>query len=57
MAALMAEGLEVSEIAAATGWSENYVRWLVQQTYRKLDVSGQVALVRQVLAADALPRR
>ena len=57
MAALMAEGLKVSEIAAAQGWSENYVRWLVQQTYRKLDVSGQVALVRQVLAADALPRR
>ena len=57
MAALMAEGLKVSEIAAAQGWSENYVRWLVQQTYRKLDVSGQVALVRQVLAADTLPRR
>ena len=57
MAALMAEGLKVSEIAAAQGWSENYVRWLAQQTYRKLDVSGQVALVRQVLAADALPRR
>ena len=56
MAALLAEGLKVSEIAAAQGWRENYVRWLVQQTYRKLDVSGQVALVRQVLAADALPR-
>ena len=57
MAALMAEGLKVSEIAVVQGWSENYVRWLVQQTYRKLDVSGQVALVRHVLAADALPRR
>ncbi len=57
MAALMAEGLKVSEIAATAGWSENYVRWLVQQVYRKLDVSGQVALVSQVLAADALPRR
>ncbi len=57
MAALMAGGLKVSEIAAAQGWRENYVRWLVQQTYRKLDVSGQVALVRHVLAADALPRR
>ena len=33
------------------------VRWLIQQVYRKLGVSGQVALVRQVLAADALPRR
>ena len=57
MAALLAEGLRVREIAAATGWSENYVRWLIQQVFRKLGVSGQVALVRQVLAADALPRR
>ena len=57
MAALLAEGLRVREIAAAAGWSENYVRWLVEQTYRKLGVSGQVALVRQVLAADVLPRR
>ena len=57
MAALLAEGLRVREIAAATGWSENYVRWLIQQVFRKLGVSGQVALVRQVLSADALPRR
>ena len=57
MAALLADGLKVREIAAAAGWSEHYVRWLVQQTYRKLGVSGQVALVRQVLAVDALPRR
>ena len=57
VAALLAEGLKVREIAATAGWSENYVRWLVQQLYRKLDVSGQVALARQVLAADALPRR
>ena len=56
-AALLAEGLKVREIAAAQGWSENYVRWLVQQCYRKLDVSGQAALVRVVLAADALPGR
>ena len=55
MAALLAEGLKVREIAAATGWSENYVRWLVQSVYRKQGVSGQVALVRQVLAVDALP--
>ena len=57
MAALLAEGLKVREIAAAQGWRESYVRWLVEQTYRKLGVSGQVALVRQVLAVDALPRR
>ncbi len=57
MAALLAEGLKVRDIAAAEGWSENYVRWLVQQSYRKLGASGQAALVRHVLAADALPRR
>ena len=57
MAALMTEGLMVSEIAAAQGWRENYVRWLVQQVYRKPDVSGHVALVRRVLVANALPQR
>ena len=56
MAALLAEGRKVPEIAAATGWSEDYVRWLTKQAYRKLGASGQVDLVRQVLAADALPR-
>ena len=57
VSALLAEGLPVRRIAAATGLQETYVRWLFQQVYRKLGVSGQVALVRQVLAADALPRR
>ena len=57
MAALLAEGLRVREIAAAGGWSEDYVRWLTKQVYRKLGVSGQVELVRHVLAVDALPRR
>ena len=57
VSALLAEGLRVREIAAATGLQENYVRWLFQQVYRKLGVSGQVALVRHVLAAGALPGR
>ena len=57
MAALLAEGRKVGDIARSQGWSENYVRWLVQQACRRLDVSGQVALVRQVLVADALPGR
>ena len=56
VSALLAEGLPVQEIASATGLRESYVRWLFQQVYRKLGVSGQVALVRQVLAADVLPR-
>ena len=53
---LLAEGLKVREIAAATGFAENYVRWLIQQVYKKLGVSGQLALVRQVLAAAAVPQ-
>ena len=57
MAALLAEGLRVQQIAWDQGWSEHYVRWLVKRVYRKLGISGQVALVQQVLAADALPRR
>ena len=57
MSALLAAGLKVREVAAATGWRENYVRWMIQQVYRKLGASGQVDLVRQVLAAEALPRR
>ena len=57
VAALLAEGRPVSEIAAATGYQPGYVRWLLKQAYRKQGVSGQVALVRRVLAADSLPRR
>ena len=57
MAAQMTEGLRVQQIAGAEGWSEHYVRWLVKQVYRKLGISGQVALVQHVLAVDALPRR
>ena len=57
MAALLAEGLTVREIAAAADWSQDYVRWLTKQAYRKLGLQGQVGLVRHVLAVDTLPRR
>ena len=58
MAARLAEGLRVQEIAADQGWSEEYVRWLVKRVYRKLGITGQqVELARRVLAVDALPRR
>ena len=57
VAALLAEGRSVRDIAAATGYRESYVRWLLKQVYKKQGISGQVALVRQVLAVDALPRR
>ena len=57
VAARLAEGKSVRDIAAAEGHQEGYVRWLLKQIYRKHGLSGQVALVRLVLAADALPRR
>lgn len=56
VSALLAEGMAVREIAAETGFRQSYVRWLFQQVYGKLGVKGQVALVRQVLAVDVLPR-
>ena len=55
VAALLAEGRPVRQIAADTGFRENYVRWLIQQIYRKQGVSGQIDLVRRVLAVDAFP--
>ena len=57
MAALLAEGRSVSEIAETAGYKAGYVRFLLKQAYRKQSLSGQVALVRRVLATYALPRR
>ena len=56
VAAMLAEGRSVHEIAVAANQRESYVRWLMQQAYRKHGLSGQVALVRLVLAADASRR-
>ena len=56
VSALLAEGQSVREIAAASGYRESYVRWLLKRVYKKQGVSGQVALVRLVLAAHTLPR-
>ncbi|MCY4025397.1 MAG: hypothetical protein OXH75_03675 [Acidobacteria bacterium] len=57
VSALLAEGRPVREIAAATGYKESYVRWLLKQVYRKQGLPGQIALVQRVLAAYALPQR
>ena len=57
VAALLAEGRSVREIAATTGYKESYVRWLLKQVYKKQGLSGQIALVQRVLAVYALPRR
>ena len=35
VSALLAEGRPVREIAAATGYKESYVRWLLKQVYKK----------------------
>lgn len=57
VAALLAEGRPVPDIATAAGYRESYVRSLLKQVYKKQGVPGQAALVRLVLAADALPGR
>ena len=57
VAALLAEGRPVREIAATAGFSESYVRFLLKQAYRKQGLSGQVALVRRVLAVHGFPSR
>ena len=55
--ALLAENRPVREIAAATGYKEGYIRWLLKQVYKKQGLSGRIALVQRVLAASGLPRR
>ena len=55
VAALLAEGRSVLEIAAVTGYTAGYVRLLLKRIYKQQGVSGQVALVPRVLALDALP--
>ena len=55
VASLLAEGNSVRDIAAATGNQPGTVRLFLKLIYRKQGVSGQVPLVRRVLAVDALP--
>ena len=57
VAALLAEGRGVPEIAGITGFRPGYVRVLLKRVYKKLGVSGQVAVVPRILALEALPRR
>ena len=56
VAALLAEGNSVRDIAAATGNTAGTVRLFLKHCYKKQGVSGQIPLVRRVLAVDALPR-
>ena len=50
VAAALAEGASVRDIAQATGRQANSVRFLLKQIYRKQGLSGQAALVRLVLS-------
>ena len=49
VAALLADGLSVKEIAAATGRQPTTVRWFLKTISRKLDTHSQSQLVRAVL--------
>ena len=55
VAALLAEGRTVGDIAAAAGHQAGYVRWQLKRIYKKQGVSGQAALVQRVLSLSALP--
>ena len=49
VAALLAEGRSVKEIAAATGRKATTVRWFLKTINRKLNTHSQTQLVRAVL--------
>ncbi len=60
LAVALASGQTVHDIAAATGRSEETVRWHLREAFRRLGVSRQVDLVRQVLSLEgfgAVPGR
>ena len=50
VAAALAEGSTVREIAETTFRAESTVRWLVKQIHTKLGISRQADLVRMVLS-------
>ena len=53
IAAGLAAGQTVREIAAALGYTDRSVRWYLHQIYHKQGLAGQVDLVRLVLAVAA----
>ena len=56
VAASLAEGRTVREIAMATRREESTVRWLIKQIYNKQGISRQVDLVRLVLSLSEFVR-
>lgn len=59
VAAPLAEGSSIADIAVATRRQESSVRWLVRQMRAKIGISRQPDLVRMVLSASQFggPRR
>ena len=55
VAALLAEGMTVREVAAATGRGESTIRWHVKHMFTKHGLSRQADLVRLVLSLGAAP--
>ena len=56
VAALLAEGRTIRDIARATGREEETVRWHKKHVFSKVGVSRQVDLVRLLLSLADLPR-
>ena len=50
IAAALASGSRVRDIAAATGSQETTIRWHIKRIFRKLGVDRQADLVRLVLS-------
>ena len=50
VAAWLADGTHLRDIARATGLTEGAIYWHLKQIYRKLPISRQVDLVRLVLS-------
>ena len=55
VAVLLAEGMSVSQVAAATGRKESTIRWHVKNMLTKLSFSRQAELVRLLLPLSNVP--
>ena len=55
VAAMLAEGMTVREITAATGRKETTIRWHVRRIFRKQGITRQAELVRLVLSIAGTP--
>ena len=56
VAVLLAEGMNVAEVAAATGRKESTIRWHVKRMFVKHHLSRQSDLVRLVQSLGGVPR-